>query len=169
MSKDFEVLSSNKVGLTAEEGYVVVRNGVAFLRILGGEPAWNLMTATADEDHGRIVVCPDRMRLVQSALRLCNELGGAAPRVETDLVGREYVKICTITREPGESDGAFHAANDELLTRFFEIFDSHDASSGGREMRELYDALAPGEHGEEVYLSDGVWLASDGSLHDRGR
>ncbi|WP_159690507.1 hypothetical protein [Cognatazoarcus halotolerans] len=32
----------------------------------------------------------------------------------------------------------------------------------------LYADLAI-EEGEDVYLSDGVWLSSDGSLHDRGR
>lgn len=169
MSKDFQVLTSNKVGLQAEEGYVVVRNHVAFLRILGGEPVWNLMTATADEDHGRILVCPDRRRLVQSAFRLCYELGGSAPRVETDMAGREYVKICTITREPGESDEVFHAGNNGLFARFFEIFDSYEASSGPSEMRELYDALASDEAGEDIYLSDGVWLTEDGLLQDRGR
>lgn len=50
---------------------------------------------------------------MQSALRLCKELGGATPQVETDFADREYVKICTITRDPVESDAAFHAANDE--------------------------------------------------------
>jgi hypothetical protein len=49
------------------------------------------------------------------------------------------------------------------------MFDGHAASSAGSEMRELYDALAPSDGGEDVYLSDGVWLTSDGSLHDRGR
>lgn len=35
-------------------------------------------------------------------------------------------------------------------------------------MIELYNDLSTGDLGGEVYLSDGVWLGSDGSLFDRG-
>ncbi|MCY1454493.1 hypothetical protein D9M71_715630 [compost metagenome] len=86
-------------------------------------------------------------------------------------MGREYVKIGTITREPKESEIDFQNDNDALFRRFFEIFDSYrglDSRSGG-EMRELYDALTIDDECGDVYLSDGVWLSSDGSLHDRGR
>lgn len=170
MADTYRVLQSSKVGLDSEESYVVVRNGISFLRILGGEPNWIVMTATASEDHGRIKVCPERPRLVASALRLSVELGGN-PGVEKDWAGREYVKICTIIREPGESEDDFQSQNDALFQRLFEIFDSYSSlySRGGNEMRELYDTLSVGDDGDEVYLSDGVWLSSDGSLHERGR
>ena len=36
-------------------------------------------------------------------------------------------------------------------------------------MRELYDVLSTGNEGGEIYLSDGIWLSNDGSVHDRGR
>lgn len=170
MTDSYRVLKSNKVGLNSEEGYVVVRNGISFLRILGGEPNWIIMTATASEDHGRIQVCPEQLRLVEAALRLCAEYGGN-PSVEKDWLGREYVKIGTITREPGESEDEFQSENDALFLKFFEIFDSYRnlESRSGSEMRELYSALAVDNEKDDVYLSDGVWLGSDGSLHDRGR
>lgn len=38
----------------------------------------------------------------------------------------------------------------------------------GYDLRSVYRDLAPVE-GEDVYLSDGVWLRPDGSLDDRGR
>lgn len=93
------------------------------------------------------------------------------PTVERDWKGREYVKVCVITRESGESDGAFDEENGRALGRFFEIYDNLPklCSRPIDERCNLYDELALDEQGEDVYLSDGVWLSSDGSLHDRGR
>ncbi|MCK2097783.1 hypothetical protein [Thauera aromatica] len=103
-------------------------------------------------------------------MRLCAE-HGASPKVEKDWLGREYVKICVITREPGESEEDFEKDNDSLFRRYFQIFDSYNNidSRTEDEMRELYEAIAVDNEGGDVYLSDGVWLRSDGSLHDRGR
>lgn len=170
MPHTYSVLESNKVGLESEESYVVVRDQTAFLRILGAEPEWSLMTATADEDHGRVLVCRDRRRLVEAALRLGAELN-TAPSVERDWKDREYVKVAVITRNIGESNDAFDKENDRAIGRFFEIFDGLPRLSDRPivERRNLYDELALGDIGEDVYLSDGVWLRSDGSLHERGR
>lgn len=170
MTDNYRILESRKVGLDSEECYVVERNGISFLRILGGEPNWSVMTATASEDHGQIKVCPEQFRLVESALRLCAE-HGEQPGIEKDRLGREYVKIGTITRQPGESEDDFQRVNHALFHRFFEIFDSYKdlGSRGKAEMCELYDAIAVTDEGGDVYLSDGVWLRSDGSLHDKGR
>lgn len=170
MTNAFSVLESSKVGLNSRESYVVVRNRTAFLRIRGAEPEWSLATATADEDRGHIRVCAEQPRLIEAALRLGAELK-TGPTVEKDWKGREYVKICSITRRPGEGEEAFDAENQRALGRFFEIYDSLPRLSDRPivERRNLYDELAIGEHGEDVYLSDGVWLGSDGSLSDRGR
>jgi hypothetical protein len=69
MTDEFQILESTKVGLDSKESYVIVRNRTSFLRVLGNEPEWSLMTATASEDHGRIEVCSEQRRLVESALR----------------------------------------------------------------------------------------------------
>jgi len=170
MIDEFFLLESSKVGLESKESYVVVRNRTAFLRVLGAEPEWSLLTATADEDHGRVLVCAEQRRLVEAALRLGAELN-TGPTVERDWKGREYVKICVITRNPGESDEAFDNGNKRAFGRFFEIFDSLPRLSARPvdERRNLYDELALGDNGEDIYLSDGVWLGRDGSLNDRGR
>jgi len=170
MTESFQIFKSNKVGLDSEESYVVVRNRTSFLSVLGGEPEWQLMTATASEDHGRISVCGDQRRLIESALRLGVELK-TEPRVERDWQGREYVKVCVITRDLGQEDDVFDQENSNLFTRFFDIYDklNNSESKGGDEMRDLYDALSMDDDGGEIYMSDGVWLASDGSFHDRGR
>lgn len=166
----FQVLKSNKVGLNSPESYVVTRGTTSYLRLLGAEPQWELMTATASEDRGQIKVCSSQLRLIESALRLGVELA-TRPLVETDRLGREYVKICVINQKEDQNDKDFNNELSNLLSRFFEIYDSStDVKSRERdEMIDLYHNLSDGHPGGEVYLSDGVWLGSDGSLHDRGR
>lgn len=170
MSNSFSILASQKIGLESKESYVVVRRQTAFLRILGEEPKWELMTATADEDHGRILVCTDRMRLVEAALRLGLELN-TRPTVKSDWKSREYVSIAEIILGASESEEDFHKENDRVFRRFFEIFDSlpNLSERTTAERENLYEELAIGDDGGEVYLSDGVWLSKDGSLNDRGR
>jgi|AraplaMF_Col_mMF_1032025.scaffolds.fasta_scaffold01231_17 hypothetical protein len=125
------------------------------------------MTATASEDDGAISVCHDRRRLVGSALRLCRQLGLTAQETR-DRLGRDYVKVCRIAREREDEDLR------EVLVRtielFFEIYDGAGEPVGNRvdEMVDLYAAISSGSDGEDVYLSDGLWLSSDGSLHERG-
>lgn len=170
MADAFQIRESSKAGLESEESLIVERGGISFLRILGGEPRWTLMTATADEDGGQICACPDQSRLIESATLLCAELGGY-PRMKRDRAGREYVEIGVFHRESGENDEDFHNDSNALFRRFFEIFDGfgHQDSQSRGQMRELYGAVATDDEGGDVYLSDGVWLSSDGSLRDRGR
>lgn len=170
MKHDFEIYTSNKVGLDSKEGYIVTRGSTGFLRVLGVEPQWSLMTATAGEDHGRIRRSPDQLRLVEAALRLGGEIE-TEPSVEKDRQGREYVKICVITRDVGQAQDEFDKENADLFRRFFEIYDECTdlRTRGEDDMRELYGALSSDDEGGDVYLSDGVWLRSDGSLDDRGR
>lgn len=170
MTESFLIIKSSKIGLDSDESYVVIRDRTSFLRVLGGEPAWELMTATASEDHGRIKVCSDQRRLIESALRLGGELK-TEPKVEKDWRNREYVKVCVITRDSKESDEVFECENSALFRRFFEIYDEYKSlhSRDRDEMRELYDVLSTDNEGGEIYLSDGMWLGNDGSVHDRGR
>ncbi len=114
MANRFDIYSSKKSGLDAEESYIVVRDGISFLRILGAAPKWAVMTATASEDSGRFQVCSDRVRLVLSALLLCAKFG-VDPGVETDWQGREYVVISLMTREFDEDAEEFHRENDAFF------------------------------------------------------
>lgn len=165
-----EILKSDKVGINSRESYVVVRGKTSFLRILGCEPEWELMTATASEDHGPIRVCGNQRRLVEAALRLGVELE-TKPKVEKDWIKREYVKICGIRQDPGQDDANFNKELRELFEKFFAYYDDYQDPSirGSDEMQELYEVLATDDQGGDVYLSDGVWLSFDGSVHDRGR
>jgi len=127
------------------------------------------MTATANEDSGDIKICSNQIYLVESALRWGTELE-TEPRIEKDWMEREYVKICIITQEPNQNNQDFNKELLELFGRFFELFDEckNIESKTEDEMRGLYNALSIDDCGSDVYLSDGVWLSSDGSLHDRG-
>jgi hypothetical protein len=170
MANSFEILESRKVGLNSKDAYIVTRGRVSYLRVLGGEPEWELMTATASEDTGGVKVCSEQRRLVEAALRLGAELD-TGPQVEKDWMGREYVKICVIKTHPGDDAKEVRKEIDKALTRYFELYDAYESpdSRPRDEMQELYGVLAIDDVGSDVYLSDGVWLSSDGSIHDRGR
>lgn len=166
----FRILQSGKVGLNSKDSYVVVRGTTSFLRVLGADPQWELMTATADEDHGRIKVCADQLRLIESALRLGRGFD-ANLIIEKDWMGREYVKICVLTQMANQSDAEITAELQWLCLKFFEHYDQYRAliTREHDEMRDLYDTLAIDDQGGDVYLSDGVWLSTDGSIHNRDR
>ncbi|MFJ2334770.1 hypothetical protein [Pseudomonas helleri] len=122
-----KVFQSQKTGLNSPESYIVVRGGTVFLRLLGEDPQWELMTATASEDNGRINVCANQLRLIESALRLGAELE-TSPLVEKDWAGREYVKICVIIQEENQNDKDFNSELNAVFSRFFEHYDSHTES-----------------------------------------
>lgn len=170
MKNDFQIISSSKHGINSRESYVIAREKIGFLRVLGDEPEWSLITATASEDHGQIHVCSDQRRLIETALRLGAEIG-TSPKVKQDWLGREYVEICVITREPGESEEVFDRENTCLLKKFFEIFDGLNGATfqSADELCALYGALSIDDQGDDIYLSDGVWLSSDGSMRDQSR
>ncbi|XCG51974.1 hypothetical protein ABVK50_29380 (plasmid) [Mesorhizobium sp. WSM2240] len=126
------------------------------------------MTATASEDDGCVKVCGDRRRLIETAIRLCLALGFNAHETK-DRLGRDYVKICRIVRERDDED--LRDVLFRTVERFFDLFDGpgEQVTGGADDMIDLYEAISSGGDGEDVYLSDGLWLSSDGSLHQRGR
>lgn len=164
----FEIVKSTKAGLASDESLLVVRNGTSYLRILGQEPLWELMTATASEDDGCAKVCGDTRRLIETAIRLCLALGFNAHETR-DRLGRDYVKICRIVRERDDED--LRDVLFRTVERFFDLFDrpSERVAGGEDDLANLYEAISPDGDGEDVYLSDGVWLSSDGTLRERGR
>ena len=170
MSRYFDVFTSHKNGLNSPEKYVVAREGIEYLRLLASEPHWSLITATASEDDGRIKVCNDTIRLLESALRLGVEIG-TSPTIDKDWKRREYINGCMVHQWPGEEREVANQRLLKLRDRFFEIYDAHLPlkSRSAYEMRELYASLATDDSGNDLYLCDGLWLSVDGSLHDRGR
>ncbi|MEL7737496.1 hypothetical protein AAG614_03870 [Citromicrobium bathyomarinum] len=161
---------SNKSGLVSEESYIVGRGNELFLRILGGQQERHVMTATASEDDGGIKVFGDRARLVEAAFKIGHKWE-TVPIAKRDRLDREYVSICTLTQSEGESDEEYDEDLDKFLTEFFSILDvGRGPEDRARdEMIDIYQAIAGDDTGGAVYLSDGLWLGSDGSIEDRGR
>lgn len=170
MTTEIQLHTSNKSGLASKESYIITRGGNSFLRVLGADPKWELMTATASEDHGQFTVCRYRLRLIEAAFRAGIEFD-SGPIEKTDRAGRKYVSIGVFNRLPDQSQEDLAEALEGFAHRFFEIYDECNDlnSSGPNKMSELYEAISPDDTGDEVYLSDGVWLSSNGVLHDRGR
>lgn len=167
-STKFEIVGSTKEGLVSNDSFLVIRHGISYLRLLGQEPCWELWTATASEDDGSVQVCGDRLRLIEAAARLCIELGTTGLEAK-DRSGKDYIKICRIARSV--QDENLDEELSQVVERFFELFDElgQRGTDGTDELADLYNAISSGDSSEDVYLSDGVWLSSDGGLHDRGR
>ena len=170
MSKDGHwIAASNKRGLHSTESYIVGRKDQVFLRILGRDPYWEIMTATASEDNGQIKVYPDRARLIETAYKIGHRRE-TSPFSKLDLRNREYVLICTLEREEGETDEVLNRDLKQFSDEFFATLDEdRDANRARDEMIEIYRSLSDEDFGADIYLSDGVWLSSDGSVEDRGR
>lgn len=166
----FQILESSKVGLPSPDSYVVTCSKTSYLRLLGKHPVWELMTATASEDKGSVRVCLDKRRLIEAALRTSIGLGAEKPKVDVDWPGREYVKICTVSQDPSESDELVRSQLNAVIKRFFHFYNNHTplGKRGEEEMQFLYKEMFV-ENSEDVYLSDGLWLSADGFIHDRGR
>ena len=168
--KIFWVQDSQKSGLVSEESFIVGRGTQVFLRILGKEPKWQIMTATASEDDGRLQVCSNRSKLVQAAF-VFGYRHNTEPVSKRDWKNREYVLICNLEQKNSITESEFNQLFATFIEEFFVVFDEFaDAQHDSRdEMIEIYESLSDSDMGDGVYLSDGVWLASDGSIEDRGR
>ena len=97
--------------------------------------------------------------LNEAALRTSKTFG-LEPKIKRDYHDREYVELC---RCEYISD-AFRASE-----RLFDILEVCRSDRTTNELVEVYSSLAIDDSGENIYLSDGMWLSSDGSISDRGR
>lgn len=169
MAQAIKIVESKKHGFGGKESYIVTRGQTSYLRIVGNHPDYDLMTATASEDDKSYFVCGNKVKLISSALQFGASMG-FPPSYKDDSSGRRFIKICELHLTTGKED----ENREEIystLGEFFQMYDTSDAASNEvvNEMQGLYSALAHGSHGDDVYLHDGVWLSSDGRLHDRGR
>ncbi len=90
---DFDIRKSSKAYIEAEEHYIVVHNGTVYLRVVGQEGAYVVMTATSGED-----ACPDAafgdQQALNDAARGVAKLVHCLPELKYDYHNRPYVKIC---------------------------------------------------------------------------
>lgn len=174
MNINIEVNESSKIGLNSKESYIVIRNKTVFLRLLGDKNTHNslhqyeLMTATAAEDDNFIKACRNQVQLLAALEQLANELGIDAYN-KGDRRGRPFIKIRGVTSNHGGDKETLRQelASCDEVKRFFEIYDEKlQQEKQQQEINELYDSCAIDDYGDDVYLSDGVWLSRDGTLHD---
>jgi hypothetical protein len=150
------------------EQYYAVAGGCTLLRMTygssGGKPGGAIKTATAS-DHGAEPVYGDGQVLTEAMRRAVQKLGGRAEDVtiKVDRKGRWFGEIT----EPGTRDQFIRALHllaeqmEDLLGRPSEIV----RDGGYSDLRDLHRDLCVVE-GEPIYLSDGVYLGSDGRMFE---
>lgn len=152
----------------AHEQYYAVAGGHTLLRLtlgtISGQPGGAIKTATAS-DFGAAPIYRDREALAEAMCGSVKNLGGRAQDVsiEVDGKGRLFGEI-TLSGSREQLIEAIQWLAEEMARQLFRsLEDTHD--SGYSDLRELYDDLCHAV-GEPVYLSDGVYLGSDGSLFE---
>ena len=90
---NFDICKSSKAYIEAPEHYIVVHNEVVYLRIVGQEGSYVVMTATSGEDEGTICAFVDQHALNEAALEVAKQIG-CTPESKEDHHNRPYVKIC---------------------------------------------------------------------------
>lgn len=155
----FDIKKSKKAYIESAEHFVVVRDGVVYLRIVGEEGNYKIMTATAGEDYHGANFFNNQIALNEAALKISASLNTKS-RLKSDYHNREYVEIgsCEYISD------AYRVA--EML---FVKLEENTESRSNDELQNVYTDLAIDESGADVYLSDGMWLSSDGTLKDLGR
>lgn len=89
----FDIRRSNKAYIDGPEHFVVVRRESIYLRVIGQEGSYTVMTATAGEDDGSFRAFRDQNALNHAALRVSGQLD-LQPREKQDVHDRPYVEIC---------------------------------------------------------------------------
>ena len=93
LTTTFDIRRSSKAYIETPEHFIVVWDGIVYLRVIGHEGSYAVMTATAGEDEGHFSAYSD-----QNALNYAAVLASAQMQLEsstkTDIHDRPYVEIC---------------------------------------------------------------------------
>ena len=89
----FDIRRSSKAYIDSPEHFVVVRRETVYLRVVGSEKRYTVMTATAGEDDGSFRALRDQNALNDAALRVSGQLD-LQPKLKQDVHDRPYVEIC---------------------------------------------------------------------------
>lgn len=90
----FDIKKSSKSYLDAEEHFIVTYDAKVYLRILGKEGGYEIITATAGEDCGRISALENQDLLIAAAVGVIKDEFNSDCSVSYDYNGRSYVRIC---------------------------------------------------------------------------
>lgn len=89
----FDIRKSTKAHIDSPEHFVVVRNGTVYLRVVGQEGSYVVMTATAGEDLGTFFAFGDQTALNEAAFEVAKQVG-SKPILRQDFHERSYVEVC---------------------------------------------------------------------------
>jgi len=92
-SETFDIRRSRKSYIESPEQFVVVLDQTVYLRIVGQEGAYTVMTATAGEDDGEFRAFNDQSVLNTAAMRASDRLE-LSPSMRADFHSRPFVEIC---------------------------------------------------------------------------
>lgn len=160
--RKFYLNISSKKDLVGLSKYIITSNHEIYLRVIQNVQGFLVMTPTAVDDRSFYSVHDNLEKIMKSAV-MTAEFYNIQPVKKRDFRGRDYVEICVCENLDIVT---------ETVRKFFDIFDNH---LSGEEFIEnkprrymgsnLYNELGIGD-GEDVYLSDGVYLRSDGSMYE---
>ncbi len=152
----------------------VIANNKIYLRILKNRSSnqniypFEVVTATAGDDSkkGKAIQEPnsfDRGIALKAAAEVVRDKFSIEPILQTDWQGRSYISIGFCTEEGAK----------ELIEDFFKAFmkvssDVQGLTTNSEEddLTSIYNNLCVTE-GEDVYLSDGLWLTESGNLIEK--
>ncbi len=119
------------------------------------------MTATASENCGGYRAFEDQKTLT-AATAIVLEDAGLHPTLKEDHAQRSYIET-PIPLDRVDREELVHLASTVLLT--LGITDVQVLALA--EMLALYDEFSVSENDEAVYLSDGMWITTDGKIVEK--
>lgn len=125
---NFEIFETDKLGGNWKQQYVVAREKVIYLRLVGDGKDYRVMTATASEGVGDYSINQDRERLWEAAVQL-TRIHNCDEEASEDRKGRGYIRMFTVVQDKGVSDEIFTKEVTDLIDEFFAIYDALDAEA----------------------------------------
>ncbi|KUJ85983.1 hypothetical protein AVO45_03150 [Ruegeria marisrubri] len=148
---------STKLSLRQEE-YRICSEPYVFYRLISDANGVRLMTATASEDTGDYRAYEDQGALISATAQVLSdrEMDFVTKR---DHANRPYIETSVYP----DSEDLLHLASTILNRIGFEDI----SVLALREMMAIYNEFAIDDSGEDTYLSDGMWMTSDGRLIEK--
>jgi len=142
---------------TQEEQYIIFADKFVFFRIIKQGDDFKVMTATASENSQPLCAYEKLDLLISTTISI---FGGAKRSYQSkrDRNNIRYVEFLGF-REVTEIE--------VLAKKVIEKLGFDPVNVAMMEMKELYDNFAIDDSGEDVYLSDGMWLSADGKLTEK--
>lgn len=152
-----EIKASNKLSLEQEE-YVIFSKPYVFYRIIRDSKGVRIMTATASDSAKSYRFFEDQKSLNNATIKVFGDFGIEFFTKE-DYAKRPYIEALVFL----DKNYLLHIATTALEQIGFKDV----CVLSLQEMKAIHDEFAVDEGCGDVYLSDGMWVTSDGRLIER--